>query len=261
MNKLEKKMCDLITELREDYGVIGVKAEFEAEGTRLNEMISLCEVIQRADSQLYLKIGGCEAVSDMDMSKHFGAKGVIAPMIETPFALKKFVSSAKKTYSGYDVDCELFFNMETETGYNNFDKILETEEIKSVQGVVIGRVDLTASYGLTRNEIESKKIYDICYDTLVKAKAKGLETGIGGGVNIETLDGLERFDGIIDRAETRKVIFGLKNGTSGMRKGLVKAIEFECAYMQNLKNKYGLMSQENADRIKLLEARIESLRQ
>ena len=34
MNLLEQKMLNVLKSLRDDYGVIGIKAEFEAEGTR-----------------------------------------------------------------------------------------------------------------------------------------------------------------------------------------------------------------------------------
>ena len=46
MNELERKMVEQLQDLRENHHVIGVKAEFEAEGTRLEEAIRLKEVDQ-----------------------------------------------------------------------------------------------------------------------------------------------------------------------------------------------------------------------
>ena len=41
MNLLEKDMLTVLKSLRDDFGVIGIKAEFEAEGTRLDELLRL----------------------------------------------------------------------------------------------------------------------------------------------------------------------------------------------------------------------------
>ena len=40
--------------------------------------------------QSFVKIGGCEAKTDLYNCVKLGVNGVIAPMIETPFALLKF---------------------------------------------------------------------------------------------------------------------------------------------------------------------------
>ena len=44
VNELERKMVEQLQDLRENHHVIGVKAEFEAEGTRLEEAMRLKEV-------------------------------------------------------------------------------------------------------------------------------------------------------------------------------------------------------------------------
>ena len=77
MNKFEKEMVDVLHKLKEEHGVIGVKAEFEAEGSRFNELIRLKEILSKVDLGLYIKIGGCEAVRDILDCEIIGVEGII----------------------------------------------------------------------------------------------------------------------------------------------------------------------------------------
>ena len=62
MNLLEKKMVETLIDLKENHHVVGIKAEFEAEGTRLEEALRLKEVVTRAGLDLAIKVGGSEAI-------------------------------------------------------------------------------------------------------------------------------------------------------------------------------------------------------
>src|SRR4051794_1081878 len=114
MNLIEKRMVELLTELKENHHVAGVKAEFEAEGTRMDEALRLKEVSMKAGLGLTLKIGGCEAIRDMFEASTLGTEHLVAPMVETPYALKKYLEAIKIAFTGEQrADMDFLINLET----------------------------------------------------------------------------------------------------------------------------------------------------
>ncbi len=201
MNSTEKKMVKILSTLKERFHVGGVKAEFEAEGTRMEEAMLLKHVVAAAGVSLNIKIGGCEAIRDMFDAVSLGAQRIIAPMVETPYALRKFLGAVKIAFfnGGHD-DCEFLVNLETMTSFENFDAMLAIPEISQLHGVVIGRVDLTGSMGLSREEVNSEKILKLSMQAAAKAKAKGLQVVVGGGVSVHSMPFFKSFPaGHLDR--------------------------------------------------------------
>src|SRR3990167_10632654 len=123
-------MVHLLTDLKKNYHVTGIKAEFEAEGTRLDEAMRLKDVTASAGLELNIKIGGCEAIKDMLDAISLGAQRIIGPMVETPYALQKFIRAAQLIYGDRLENIELLVNVETVTTWQNFSAMLEVPEIK-----------------------------------------------------------------------------------------------------------------------------------
>ena len=262
MNLLERRMSDALEDLKENHCVNGIKAEFEAEGTRLEEALRLKEVVMRAGLGLTIKIGGCEALRDMYECRVIGVDRLVAPMVETAYALKKFLAAVKLAFPPEEREVISFaVNVETISACRAFDEMLALPEIETLGGVVMGRVDLTGSMGLPREDINNRQVFDLTRDLFIKAKKRNLETAVGGGVSAASLPFFRDLPaGTIDRYETRKVIFGCPGALSpDADKGILKAVGFELMWLKNKRDYYKMISQEDDQRIVMLESRYKKM--
>jgi hypothetical protein len=257
MNSLERRMVDILKRGREEFGVVAIKAEFEAEATRPDEYLRLLELTRRADLDVALKIGGCEAVSDLLSSKLYGVNYIIAPMVETRYALSKFIEAKNKVYNADESeDTDFLFNLETETTLQNFDEMLPVAK-GNVDGVVFGRVDFTLSRGMARTAVNERSISDAVLSVAEKCRDNDLELVVGGSVSVDAIDALKEFRAIrLDRFETRKVIFdGEAANMANIRDGILNAVEFELNWLKNKRDYYQAAGAEDLKRIEMLEKR------
>lgn len=253
-------MLDLLRRGRDDHGVVAVKAEFEAEGTRPDEFLRLLELAHKADLKVALKIGGCEAVTDLLSSRLYGIDYVIAPMVETPYALSKFIEAKNKTHSPDDQTATAFlFNLETETTLRNLDQMARQAK-GQLDGIVFGRVDFTLSRGLARGDVDTRAITDAVLQVARVARELDLELVVGGSVSTASLAALREIQAVrLDRFETRKVIFAGEAVTRpGMAAGIETAVQFELAWLKNKRDYYASIAQEDASRIAMIERRLAS---
>lgn len=261
MNELEQKMLDLLQEGKEKYGYLGVKAEFEAEGTRHDELLRLAEITRRAGLNIGLKIGGCEAVTDLLTSKQLGIDYIIAPMVESAYALSKYIEAKNKIYSDFErKQVKFLFNVETELTFRNIDSIIAcAKKDKGADGVVFGRVDYTLSKGFSRSDILSDKITDDCIEIARLCKKNDLELVVGGAVTQESIPALKKIKDVhLTRFETRKVIFSadILSSDTGVEQGIKTAVMLELLWLQNKRNYYSSLEKEDMQRIVMLEKRL-----
>jgi len=259
MNSIEKKMLDILREGRRHFGVLAVKAEFEAEGTRTDELLRLLEIANKAGVGLALKIGGCEAIRDMLEAKQFGVSYIIAPMVETSYALSKYIAAKDKVFSPEEQeDVSFLFNLETITAFNNLLPMLEIAAARpGCDGVVFGRVDYSGSIGKGRQGIESDEVTQAVESAAQACRDQKLDFVVGGAVSIDALTNLRRVKAIhLDRFETRKVVFsGSALDSPLLAKALKQAVHFEMLWLLNKREYYGLMHREDMARIDMLESR------
>ncbi|MHB1173442.1 MAG: aldolase/citrate lyase family protein, partial [Lacisediminihabitans sp.] len=210
MNKTERQMAEILKLGKEKYGIVSVKAEFEAEGTRVDELLRLVDISRSASLPITVKIGGCEAVRDLLEAKQIGVRYVVAPMVETAYALSKYVAAKNSVFAEEEEeDTDFLFNLETITGYENLDAMLEKATFgRGVHGVVFGRVDFAGSLGGSRDTINEPTITKYVTTTAQKAKEAGLDFVMGGAVSSDTLDVIREVAAVhLTRFETRKIVF------------------------------------------------------
>jgi hypothetical protein len=253
-------MLAILQEGKANHGILAVKAEFEAEGTRVDELLRLLEIARRAGVGVAIKIGGCEAVRDLIECRLYGADYIIAPMVETPYALKKYIEAKNKVYPADEQEAIRFlFNVETRSTFDHLEEMGKVAQNGGV-GMVFGRVDFAGSMGHSRDFVNSAEMSGFVNTVAGVCRDRDLELVVGGGVSPDSIPLLSDARARrLDRFETRKVIFGgavLENGDAAA--GMELAIEFELLWLKNKRDYYLSLSAEDEARIAMMEARQKS---
>lgn len=258
MNITEKKLSELVRRIVSRGHLVSIKAEFEAEGTRSDELLRLLDITRHCNVPLTLKIGGCEAVRDLYEARQFGARYIVAPMIESSYALSKFCDTINKVYPVDEAaEVDFLFNLETIQGFNSFDSIVQVaSDNSSISGVVFGRTDFSGSLGLN-GDVQNQKVTSSIETVARRVADTDLSMVVGGAISIASLAELKRIAKIrLTRFETRKVVFNAASLLDDtLADSLLDAVHFEILWLINKSNYYGALHHEDKSRIAQLEER------
>jgi 4-hydroxy-2-oxoheptanedioate aldolase len=215
---------DILARGKSHSGFVSLKGELEAEGLTQIQVAREAIIAAKNGLDYLIKIGGCEAKSNLEYLVDIGITAVVAPMVETPFAMEKFMEMLPDGAFEH-----VSVTIETVTAVENIEQIIEAGT--KLTEVTIGRTDLTASYRGT--DVESDRTINMVKRVARLAKARGLHVTMGGSISKLTVETLLRdleLAGLIDFIETRKVVMDVEKF---VRPGsLENSLEFELAILE-----------------------------
>ncbi|MGC8765658.1 MAG: aldolase/citrate lyase family protein [Brevinematia bacterium] len=251
---IEKQLFEQLLILKDVYHIEGVKAEFEAEGSTFNDLVRLRRLTEKAGVKLFLKIGGVEAVRDIKDSLELGVDGLIAPMVETAFGLKKFLSAYKSIYKDHRI--KLSINIETRNAIEELDEILEYAK-NEIDNITMGRTDLSASYMDKNIKPDSDFIMGLIEEVGKKCYLNGFSFTVGGSISTTTIGKFKENPALceyINSIETRKVVMSKKQMLF-KDDALEEALRFEELYILSKKEISNVMVENELARLEKLEER------
>ena len=94
-------MKNIINDLRQlkKLGAVAIKQSLEDEGAGFKDL-ALMRKITKIGLKLNVKIGGCEAKNDIHFFNFIKVDTIVAPMVESDYALRKFIQTIPKTFKG-----------------------------------------------------------------------------------------------------------------------------------------------------------------
>jgi 4-hydroxy-2-oxoheptanedioate aldolase len=259
MNKLELSSVSLLKDLVENHGVLGIKTSFEDEGASLMEVIRLKELCNQAGTKILLKIAGAEAKRDLEDSMMIGVKGIVAPMIESPFALDKFIKSAKSILPPDVIsNVQLGVNIETITAFKNFSEMTKADGFKDLYHITLGRVDFVSSMNKDRSYVNSEEILDIATDLFSKSREMSKRVYLGGAITIDSSDFMKKLftRGLLDKFETRYVMYDPAIALNNLQDALMSGQKLELGILNYRRNYHLHHANKEIDRINMIEKRI-----
>ncbi len=264
MNQFYSKLLESYSELQKLEEFISIKCEFEAEGSRLSDILTLANICSKNSTPLTLKIGGPFAYRDMFEAIHIGVSKILIPMVESSFALENSINnylSLISNSSPIEPLPEIAINIESKLSIDNFKELLDSIIIYKypINNIVIGRSDLSSSLDI--NQVDSDEIFNISNKLLYLASTKGLIVTIGGNITLNSFDFIYRLcKSNLHSFETRKCTFRVSSQFTKIRfyKCLKSALAFELSWLKYKRNISLVRSNEDALRIKSIEIKLDN---
>lgn len=202
-----KKLINQLKTLKK-FGTVAIKQSLEDEGASFQDISLMRKISKKLKLKLNVKIGGCEAKNDIFFCISIATDGIVAPMVESEYALRKFIQTVPSSFKG-----DLYINLESKNAFKNLDQIINSKEFKKLKGVVIGRSDLAGSFNLAKSKVDSIKIFKLLHSKLWKIKNKKSLIKMGGSITQNSKKFIKELFNkkLIDRIETRNVELKLEN--------------------------------------------------
>ena len=253
-----------LDKLIKSHDLIAIKAEFEAEGSTLDELCVLSHLCALFESSLTVKVGGPSAQRDFYESCELGAKLILVPMIESARSLKrsfKIYSNCVSNYPKSFSSPKLAINIESKEAVamiNSIVKVVEDTDV-ALENVVVGRSDLSASYKI--NSVDDEFITKLSANIVKIFSSLGINVTIGGSVTHQSYDSLRYLADLGATAfETRKCTLSISQLSSNavFNRAVDQSLEFERSWLFFKKSIYDSHNNIDSKRIQSLTKRLSS---
>ncbi len=254
MKTIKNEMIQILNGLRQSHGITAIKASFETEDIQLFELLRIVELASAAGVGIVVKLGGSEALTDIRLAKMLGATAVLGPMIESKFALEKYLELCGRTFTA-DEDVKYLINIETGVGCRRIEEITSAYNVNMLDTVVLGRTDLSNSINV--NDVNAPEIMALARDLFTKLKQRSIRCLVGGGITVKAVPFLEQLAGLVDGFETLKVVFGeYSKAKHHLKEGIQLALEYELKWYQLKQQYYEGRYHEDAKKIDRLSSMV-----
>ncbi len=238
--------------LHSKHGLLSLKAGTEWEDMDYQEIQWLYELGEQ-QLPLLVKVAGAEAKVDLRHLQAIGVTGLLGPMIESRYALEKFVSIAQAHYKDAAKTPMLAVNLETIHAYDQLDTLIASPAFAAIELVVIGRLDLSLSMGI--DDVDDPQVLAVTQHIVNKVRAAGKAVSIGGFVNPASAVSIrETFN--INYLNTIHTLFDLSK-VDDIASAIGYGIEFEIAFYQYLKTRNPARSDFYQTRIDTSQAKLD----
>jgi len=249
------QLLERLLELKEKYFIEGVKQSFEDEGALLSDVILMRKLTSIAGLYMNVKIAGCEAKTDIFNCVDLHVDGIVAPMIESEFALQKFTESV------VDIkNTNVYINIESKYAVIRLENIINHPGFKLLNGIIIGRSDLTKSFGLSKGDVDTPYINDIVENICSIVKPRGFKVGVGGSITNKSCSFIKKLheQGYIDFIETRNMIVDInKDSILHIKKIIEECLMFEKLWLEYKVKRHEYFLKEYSERVNMLQNRLE----
>lgn len=261
MNKLENMMLAHLLKLK-NHNISAVKISFEDEWLTGELAQIITSISMRAGVDVAIKIGGCEARRDLHDAKVLGAAKVVAPMIETPYSLKKFVEAVNIIYPIQEWhDTKFVINIETMTGFKNLIEMMNQEESKIISWITLWRVDFSWSIWQDRSYCNSDEMLEIAKNICEICRSNNKSFCLWWAISDKAINFMHSLPiDVFNTFETRNIVFDAKKALEDEKldDALITAMEFELAWMQRKHEFYDRIANAEISRIEMITKRVEA---
>lgn len=239
-----------LEKLKQEHSFAGLKAGTEVEAMNYEE-ISFMRRLCRDIMPLTAKIGGPEARTDIEAMLTIGVDNILAPMIESPYALANFVNAAHSLLGKRAI--KLSINLETITGFEQLEKIAGHPAFAEIHQITVGRSDLAASM---ERDVDADSVLEVTAEIVNLARLRGKRSSVGGKIGKSNAQLLQqRVDS--DYLNTRHVV--LNRESSSIERAVEEALSWEHSFYTLLEGEFPARATFYSERKASIEERLKAV--